>query len=338
MNRTERFYKIQALLRDRGAVTMKQMRQSLEVSRATICRDLDYLRDRMGFPIGWDRTKRAYKLDTQNGNGATKELPGVWFNEREIYALLSMIELMSQLEPEGLLSSQIAPFQRRLESLLEQCTGQTAQALHRIRITPVASRRVSSAHFKSLAYALLARKRLMIDHYARQKDEVVVREVSSQRLTYYRDNWYLEAYCHLREDLRSFSLDAIKNVQVLEEPALDINEDRLRQFFDVSYGVFNGPSQQVASLKFTPYRARWVASERWHADAVSRWLPDGSYVLEIPYAEDWELIQDILKQGRDVEVLSPQSLREKIRDTVTQMEKIYRRSSSGPFVNGTSES
>jgi len=329
MNRTERFYKVQALLRDHGSVTMKQMRQALEVSRATICRDLDYLRDRMGFPIGWDKTKRAYSLDQQNGNGAAQELPGVWFNEREIHALLTMIELMAQLEPEGLLSSQIAPFQRRLEGLLDQWTGRTAKSLNRIRITPVASRRVSSGHFKILAYALLARKRLLIDHFSRQRNEAVAREISPQRLTYYRDNWYLEAYCHLREDLRSFSLDAIRNAQVHDGRAVDISDEQLQKFFDASYGVFNGPTQQVAALKFTPFRARWVASERWHPDAVSRWLPNGSYVLEVPYGEDWELVQDILKQGSDVEVLSPQSLRDKVQGTVAQMHKTYQAPANG---------
>ena len=79
----------------------------------------------------------------------------------------------------------------------------------------------------------------------------------------------------------------------------------------------------MARLKFTPFRARWVARERWHPDQVSTLLPDGSYQLDVPYGEDWELIQDILKQGSDVEVISPSDLREKIKNMTREMAAKY---------------
>jgi predicted DNA-binding transcriptional regulator YafY len=53
-------------------------------------------------------------------------------------------------------------------------------------------------------------------------------------------------------------------------------------------------------------------------------LPDGSYQLEVPYGEDWELLQDILKQGADVEVITPKSLRDKVQQSIKQMGKLYR--------------
>uniref|UniRef100_UPI0040482CFC hypothetical protein n=1 Tax=Orrella sp. TaxID=1921583 RepID=UPI0040482CFC len=64
----------------------------------------------------------------------------------------------------------------------------------------------------------------------------------------------------------------------------------------------------IAGLKFKPFRARWVASERWHPEQVSQYLPCGSYQLDVPYSEDCELIQDILKQGSDVDLLAPPAL------------------------------
>lgn len=324
MDRTERFYKIQTLLRQRRLVTMRQLCEALEVSRATVCRDLDYLRDRLGVPVVWDVAHRAYRLEGLEGQVDGHELPGVWFSEREIHALLTIIELMSQLEPEGLLSPRIAPFRERLEQLLEQGTGSASEALKRIRIIPMGQRQISSDHFQLIAHGLLKRRRLHIAYYGRQADVIVPRDISLQRLVYYRDNWYLDAYCHLRDGLRSFSIDAIRMATLLEDGAIEMDESAVSHFFESSYGIFNGPSRQVARLKFTPFRARWVARERWHPEQVSTLMPDGSYVLDVPYGQDWELIQDILKQGADVEVLAPDGLRVKVADAIKSMASVYK--------------
>ncbi len=323
MDRTERFYKIQALLRQRGAVTMRQFCDALEVSRATVCRDLEYLRDRLGVPVYWDAPQRAYRMQGIDGQGGEHELPGVWFSEREIHALLTIIELMAQLEPEGLLAPRIAPFRERLEQLLEQGTGDAPQALQRIRVLPMAQRQISGDHFQVIAHALIKRHCLEITYYGRQTDTSVQRVVSPQRLVYYRDNWYLDAYCHLREGLRSFSVDAICAARLSDASAAQVSLPEIAAFFDSSYGIFNGPSRQVARLKFTPFRARWVARERWHPDQVGSITPDGGYLLDVPYGQDWELVQDILKQGPEVEVLAPKSLRDKVSMSVTQMNTLY---------------
>ena len=163
MDRTERFYKIQALLRRQKLATMKQLCEALEVSRATICRDLDYMRDRLGVPILWNATERGYILEGSEQTGESQELPGLWFNEREIYALMSMIELISQLEPGGMLSASIAPFSERLTQLLEQGMGEAKEVKRKIKILPIAQRQVSSDYFQLLALALISQKKLDID-------------------------------------------------------------------------------------------------------------------------------------------------------------------------------
>jgi predicted DNA-binding transcriptional regulator YafY len=187
----------------------------------------------------------------------------------------------------------------------------------------MAQRQVSGEFFQIIAHALVQRQRLEIKHFARQTGQDTERQISPQRLVYYRDNWYLDAYCHLREGLRSFALDAIKGVQLKEKPAKGVAEAELHEMFETSYGIFTGKNTQVAKLKFTPFRAQWVAREVWHPEQVGQVHADGSYTLEVPYGEDWELIQDILRQGNDVQVLEPVSLKKKVKETVQKMLQLY---------------
>lgn len=323
MDRTERFYKIQAMLMAKPSVTMKQMQDTLEVSRATLNRDLAYMRDRLNIPFAWNPTLRGYALTRRQSSDKTFELPGVWFNQQEIYSLLTMIELISKLEPGGLLLPHLTPFKNRLEGLLDEGIGNSKEVMSRIRILPMAQRQVSGENFQIITHALVQRQRLEIKHFARQTGQDTERQISPQRLVYYRDNWYLDAYCHLREGLRSFALDAINGVQLKEKPAKGVAEAELYEMFETSYGIFTGKNTQVAKLKFTPFRAQWVAREVWHPEQVGQVHADGSYTLEVPYGEDWELIQDILRQGEDVQVLGPQSLKKKVKETVQKMLQLY---------------
>jgi predicted DNA-binding transcriptional regulator YafY len=323
MDRTERFYKIQGMLMAKPAVTMQELREALEVSRPTLNRDLAYLRDRLGIPFAYNAALRGYAMTCQPSETRSFELPGVWFNQQELYSLLAMIELMSKLEPGGLLLSYVEPFKSRLESLLDDGSYDAKVVKNRIKIVHMAQRKVSSAYFQIIACALMQHKQIEIKHFARQTGRSTEREVSPQRLVYYRDNWYLDAYCHLRNSLRSFALDSITSAVLTDHKAHVVSDADLHEIFDSSYGIFSGKNQHIAKLKFTPFRAQWVSRESWHPEQVGRVHADGSYTLELPYKEDWELIQDILAQGTGVEVLSPRNLKVKVAETIKKMMSFY---------------
>ena len=62
MDRTERFYKIEMLIRSRGSVPFTDLMEELGVSRATLKRDLEYLRERLDAPIVYDRFANGYSM------------------------------------------------------------------------------------------------------------------------------------------------------------------------------------------------------------------------------------------------------------------------------------
>ena len=307
MDRSERLHQIDRLLSARRAVPVRVLLDELQISLATFKRDLAYLRDRLAAPIVWDRERRGYRYEGE----ARAALPGLWFNASEIYALLTMQQLLAELQP-GLLAPHVAPLMARLSALLEAAKVPPEQVANRVRILRAAARRLTPEAFSPVAEALFSRRRLAFDYWHRERDEVASRTVSPQRLTHYRDHWYLEAWCHTRQDLRRFALDAIRSARPLPEPAQEMAGDALDARFDGGYGIFSGTPTATAVLLFEATRARWVASETWHPAQQGEWLPDGRYRLSVPYADDRELMMDILKFGPDVTVEAPPALRERV--------------------------
>jgi len=318
MDRTERFYKIESLLNRRRVVTVAEFLQELGVSHATFKRDLEYLRDRICAPIVFDYAIGGYRFNHSEA-APMHELHGLWFNASEVHALLSMQALLDHIEP-GLLTPQIAPLRTRLQSLLARDDFSAQEVNQRIKLVHAIRRPVSSHFFEQLATATLRRKRINIQHWHRERDTVSAREVSPQQLVYYRNNWYLDAWCHQRNALRSFAVDAIIEVEFMDKAAKNIAAATLKTQLEQGYGIFsNNKTVEWATLRFTPERSRWIAQEVWHLNQRVQTNKDGSITLEVPYSDDRELLMDILKHGAEVQVLKPAALKKRVRDEVKKM-------------------
>ena len=298
--------------------------KSLEISLATLKRDIQYLRDRLNAPIIWDRDAGGYRYEKNSAPaGSQFELPGLWFNASEIHALLTMQHLLATLDQSGLLGPHIQPLMARLNGLLGSADNAGEEIRKRVRIIGAGARRKQLHHFEKVGSALLQRKRLLITYRSRGKNEVTEREISPQRLVHYRENWYLDAWCHLRRELRSFAVDSILKADLLHTTTKPVSEKTLDDILGTGYGIFSGKKVQWAKLKFNAERARWVSQEQWHPKQKSKMEADGSYLLEIPYSDDRELIMDILRHGAAVDVLGPAKLRERVVEHVQKMQQHY---------------
>lgn len=327
MSQTERLYRLKNWLDAGRSLGRDFLLRELGVSPATLKRDLAHLRDRMNAPVVFDRAQQGWRLDFGDRSAGDRyELPGLWFNAEEIHALLTMQQLLAQLDAGGLLGPHIEPLAERLHALLGSGTPSAADVAQRVTVHLVATRPVHLPHFQTLGSALLQRRRLVIDYAARSHGEIGQREVSPQRLIHYRDNWYLDAWCHLRDGLRSFSVDAVQRVQVSDQPAIDVPDAELDEVLGAGYGIFAGTNVEWATLRFSAERARWVAAELWHPKQRGAFAKDGTYVLEVPYSDPRELVMDILRHVPEVEVVEPSELRQMVADKLCQgMKKLQAR-------------
>jgi predicted DNA-binding transcriptional regulator YafY len=322
MNQIERVYRIDKLLSTQ-ARPAKALQQELEISPSTLKRDIEYMRSRLHAPIVFDRHIAAYRYDLSSTTSKNYALPGLWFSENEIHALLTLQHLLEKIEPSGLMKQHIQPLTTRLEQLLGDKTTPSEAIRQRVHIVGLGKRTGKSIHFEQIGHALVNRRRLNIRYLARSTDETTQREVSPLRLIHYRENWYLDAWCHQRNALRNFSVDAIEQLEILDTPAKEIPMNQVEAVFGEGYGIFTGNEINVAKLRFSPTRARWVANEQWHIDQQGKYDSEGYFLLEIPYSDHRELTMDILKHGPDCEVLEPAELRQHVAQQIKAMGEKY---------------
>lgn len=316
MSKSERLHNLVAILRARRRITFAELIDVTGVSRATLMRDLAWLRDELGHPIHWDKDAQCYLWRALNGvEDAPEELAGLWFKPSEVLALITLQNLLREIQPGDLMRRHLQPLEQRLHKILRQAglDGTAERQLsERVRVIGLGQRPVPPQSFETIGLALSQRRRLAMHYQARGTGEHSERTVSPQRLVYYRSNWLLDAWCHKKNELRSFSLDAIRRPVVLNEAATDVSPEELDQTLGNGYGIFSGKDVQWATLRFTPERARWVAVEQWHPAQRGEWDSEGHWLLQIPYSDDRELVMDILRHTPEVEVLVPAELRERV--------------------------
>jgi predicted DNA-binding transcriptional regulator YafY len=325
MDRYERILTLHRSLKSRRhPVSFATLKDELSCSRATLYRDIAFLRDALGAPIEYGEEESTFRYAADEAERF--ELPGLWLTSEELAALLALNELLGRSDP-GVLAGALAPFRARIERLLSDHASGRALPVERIRVLASGSRQLDQVAFRAVASSLLNRKRLKFRYRARSTDATTERVVSPQRLAHYRDNWYLDAWDHSRDALRSFALDRIREPQPQEDTALDrmgrasvldeAAEDRDTAELDAhlasSYGIFSGAPKAWATIRFSPHAARWVADEHWHSQQQGERLPDGRYELRLPYSNSRELLMDVLKYGPDAEVVAPVPLREEMK-------------------------
>lgn len=319
MDRFDRIIKLHRILSGRRVpVTLDAIKDELDCSSATAKRAIRTMRDDMGAPLEYDRERNGYCY----AGDLVYELPGLWLNASELTALIASEHLLAEVEP-GVLTPIVKPLRERMARLLKQRRLGTDELLDRVRIFQTETRPTRPDVFRQVAEALGRRLRLNVLYHGRSRDRTTERVISPQRLVYYRDNWYLDAWCHASDGLRTFAIDRLHPIETLDEAASDVADAEMDAHFRSGYGVYAGRARETAVLHFNAAQAGWVADEQWHPDQQGAVLPDGDYELRVPYADSRELVMQIMKYGSDVEVLAPTELRRQVAERVERMKEMY---------------
>ena len=317
MDKLERAQRLHKLLKERRTpVSLSYLCEMLACEARTVTRLIADMRLYLDAPI-LNKPRQGYFY----AKDSTFELPGVWFSPEELHALLAIQQLTSNLSG-GLFDERISLIQEKAVSLLGEHMP-APEELRRIRILGAGARSKSLPMFSVVTSGALNRQRLFLTYDGRQRGEVSEREVSPQRLVYYKGNWYLDAWCHKKEALRSFAVERIGQAHLLNMACKHISDAELDEKLAKSFGIFSGEPTATAVLHFTEQAARWVADEEWFPEQESRWLDENTFELRIPYNNRTELIMEICRYGPDVEVIEPPELRRQLANKLQAAAEQY---------------
>ncbi len=330
MDKVARMAAVQRMFEAGRAVTIGELADRLDCSIPTAKRALRHARHELGMPIEWDSGMRAYILDRSQGSTGTS-LPGLWLSGPELSGLVTLHRCLGELAP-SLIGPLLAPLGRRLGAVLARSGFRFEEVQRRVKIL-AQPYRPPSPDWDSLAEALLQRRRVEFTYDGRSASGTTRRTVSPQRMVLYRGNWYLDAWCHLRDALRSFAVERIRSPQVRSERAKDVAEATLDEVLATSYGIFSGSPNDLARLRFSAFAARWVADEWWHPHQTLKPPPDGWLEVTFPIGRREELVLDVLRWGPEVEVLEPSDLRREVGERLARAAAVYRHNGCGSGID-----
>jgi len=310
MDKFDRLQMLHRIFKSRKrAVSAVDIAKQLECSTKTVKRSIDQMRDYLNAPIEYDHSQHGY---CYRGDLVDMfELPGIWLTSEELQSLTALLELLNNMGS-GLLRDELSSVKNQIQKLLAARGVSAEEFQQRVKFLPLANRSLDNHIFTLVSEALLTRQQLHIS-YCSYSHQQSLRTISPQTLIYYRENWYLDAWCHLRKDLRTFSIARIEKAEVLKSVAKKINEAQRQQHFSEGFGIFSGRGKHQAKLRFFPAIAREIASQQWHPEQRGEW-DNGDYLLNFPYSDDRELVQDILRHTPNVVVEGPTKLKKHVQD------------------------
>jgi proteasome accessory factor B len=286
--------------------TMQHAVEELEVCQRTVYRDMDYVRT-LGWDVEFCRRRRRWVLAQEGAS-----LPLVTMREGEMVALLVAEEALRSYEGTPYADALRAAFEK-LTPLLDAPVSLDLSRSPLPRMMEPHARPVDRAQFEQLLRACQQRRRLEITYHSLARDEINTRRVDPYRLVLFAGNQYLIAYDYLRQSFRTFALGermrAIKETG--EEYTLDPQFD-LDRYLAEGFGIFHGGPVEEVALRFSPSSARYVREGSWSETEQKEEQPDGSLLLRMRVPINVGLLRFVLQYGADVEVLSPESLRQQV--------------------------
>lgn len=293
---SSRLLKILLILLEKGQATAPELAEQFEASVRTIYRDVDAL-SAAGIPV--------YTTQGQGG--------GIFIDQDYV---LNRMTLSSEEQEKILMALQELTLveSRQSDELLQKLSGLfKTPANDWLEIDFSQWGLESKQLFDPLKQAIFS-KQVVRFFYAKRQGEEEERRVEPHKLIFKNRDWYLYAFCQLRQEFRLFKLLRIKKLELLPETF------QRRTMPDVLSNQAAAADEKISvTLLFAPALAHRVYE---HYQDYSR-QADGRFRVTVDLPHNNELYSFLLSLGEQVEVMAPLKVRQELNKRIKKMLQIY---------------
>lgn len=312
----ERMLRIHEIIRTGSYPNSTRLASELEVSTKSIHRDIEFMRDRLGLPIEYDDRRWGYHYTEE-----VSAFPSLQISEGELFSLVVAEKALQQFRG--------TPFEKPLSSALHKISQSLPDTISlqlsdwdksiafRSRAVPVQNLEI----FDTLARATSGRKQIEIVYRKPGRADAETRVVDPCQLVNIDGEWYLFAFDHLRNDMRTFVPSRIQKARLTGKTFVRPKKFSLESRLRGSFGVHSGQGEFNVVIRFSPAVADFIREKQWHESQQIRELKDGRVELTMKLTSLVEVERWILSWGGHAVVVTPKELAENVRKAAQRILK-----------------
>lgn len=280
----------------------------LEVSSKSIHRDIEFMRERLELPLEFDAQHQGYYYSQE-----VRAFPTLQITEGELIALLVAEKALQQYRGTSFEKPLLSAIRKMQESLPDTISVDLAEVGRTISFQTRAEPILNLEVFQTLAEATAARRQLELTYKKPGQRAPEPRVVDPYHLANINGEWFLFAYDHLRQDLRTFVPARIKTLRPTGKTFQRRHGFSLEERLRDSFGVHSGEGRYDVALKFSPEVADYIREKKWHDSQKLRDLRGGGVELRMQLSSLAEVERWVLSWGGNAVVLKPPELARSVR-------------------------
>ena len=299
--------------------SVEKLAKKNEVTKRTIERDIEYLRNMYQAPIEYDWEKKGYYYSEPNFF-----IKSVMLTEGELFSIALFDRLLEQYQNTPIETALRRIFAKIVKSMPERVTVNTGLLGPQISVISDHQGYIDQKVFEKIFTALKTKRTITFEYRPLQKTTYMERTVNPYHAICQRGNWYFIGYCHDKKEPRMFSFSRVQNA-VLTKQHFNIPKDfKSEEFFDKEMGVFaSAKTAYTVELLIANEIGTYALERQWHDTQKVEQREDGSVFVQFTTTQIPEVLRWVLGQGHTVKVLNPPELVEMVKGEIEKVRGMY---------------
>jgi predicted DNA-binding transcriptional regulator YafY len=317
--RGNRVLMIDEAIRTMSFPSVEKLAKKAEVTKRTIERDIEYLRDIYQAPIEYDRTNHGYYYSEPNFF-----IKSVILTEGELFSIALFDRLLEQYQNTPIEAALRRIFKKIVKSMPENVTVDSMLLGPEISVISDHHGSIDPKVFEVIFSALKTKHTLVFEYRPLQKTTYMERTVDPYHAVCQRANWYFIGYCHDKKEPRMFSFSRVKNISKTNGRFNIPQGFKPENYFDKDMGVFaSSKTPYLVELLVSNEIATYALERQWHDTQKVEQKKDGSVYVKFTTTQMPEVLRWVLGQGHTVKVFNPPELIGMVKDETEKVRGMY---------------